>query len=295
MTNLKKGTALLLITAIYLLAYAVSFLLCRLFAVSVIWKYLLFDIFATVIVFLFSVALHNSSVYDPYWSVTPLVMAVWLFVTDRAFSPWQIAFLAVFCLWGVRLTANWVTVFTDFSYEDWRYRKYREENTPAMWFFLNFTGIHMVPTLVVFAGMLPLFEIVKQPMSALCLGGLAVMLWGIGLEFFADRQMHAFLRTAAHGDVCRRGLWNFSRHPNYLGEISFWAGVFLVMLPYAFEKWFFVIGFVAVAVLFNAVSIPLMETRQLSRRAAYADYRRQTSRLLLLPHKAEKGAVKKQL
>ena len=287
MKKLKKGAALLLITAIYLLAYVVSFLLCRLFTVPVLWKYFLFDVFATVIVFVFSVTLHNSSVYDPYWSVTPLVMALWLFVTGKAFSPWQLAFLAVFCLWGVRLTANWIVVFTDFSYEDWRYRKYREENTPAMWFFLNFTGIHMVPTLVVFAGMLPLFEIVSQEMNVLCLPGLAVMLWGIGLEFFADRQMHAFLSTAVHGDVCKNGLWRFSRHPNYLGEISFWAGVFLVMLPYAPQKWYFVIGFVAVAVLFNVVSIPLAEKRQLSRRAAYKDYCQQTSRLLLLPHKTE--------
>lgn len=289
MTNLKKGTALLLITAIYLFAYAVSFLLCRLFAVPMLWQYLLFDVFATVIVFVFSVELHNSSVYDPYWSVTPLVMALWLFISSRAFfSAWQVAFLAVFCLWGVRLTANWVTVFTGFSYEDWRYRKYREDNTPAMWFFLNFTGIHMIPTLVVFAGMLPLFEIVSQKMSALSMFGLAVMLWGIGLEFFADRQMHTFLATAAHGEVCKVGLWRLSRHPNYLGEISFWAGVFLVMLPFAPQKWYYVIGFVAVTVLFNVVSIPLAEKRQLSRREAYIDYCRQTSRLLLLPSKAEK-------
>ena len=281
---MKKVKDLAIITFIYLVAYAAGFAVCAGIG-SVMLRWFVFDIAATVVTFIFSAALKNSSVYDAYWSLTPMVMSIWLFAEAQAFSPWQLAFLFVFNLWSLRLTLNWVSVFTDFSYEDWRYRKFRAENKGFMWFIINFFGIHMVPTLVVFAGMLPLFEIVKVPMNAHALPGMAVMLFGIALEFFADRQMHAFLAETTEKTVCRRGLWNYSRHPNYLGEISVWAGTFLVMLPFAPEKWYYVIGAVSVAVLFNVVSIPMMEKRQLARRPDYTDYRRVTSRLLLLPNK----------
>lgn len=278
----KKTRDLIIIALIYILAYGVGYA-ASLIAKPILLRQFLFDVAATVVTFVFSVALRNSSVYDIYWSLTPMVLSVWLFVESGAFSVWQLIFLAVFNLWSLRLSINWITVFTDFSYEDWRYRKFREENGPFLWFIINFFGIHMVPTLVVFAGMLPLYENAKQPMNALCLFGIAVMLFGIAMEFFADRQMHAFLHGGEHGDVCKNGLWKYSRHPNYLGEISVWAGVFLTMLPFAPEKWYAAIGMVSVMVLFNAVSIPMMEKRQLSRRPAYRAYRKETSRLLLLP------------
>lgn len=277
---MKKRRDLAIITGIYLLAFAfggAAALFCR----ELFWQLFVFDIVATAVTFVFSVALHNSSVYDAYWSLTPMIMSVWLFLAEKAFSPMQLVFLVAFNIWGARLTLNWVAVFTDFSYEDWRYRKYRQETPRLFWPIVNFWGIHMMPTVVVFAGMLPLFEIAKHPLGLRALPGIAVMLCGVGLEYFADRQMHAFLQSATDGKVCRKGLWKYSRHPNYLGEITHWLGVYLVMLPFAPEKWYYGIGFVSVAILFNTVSIPLMEKRQLSRRADYAQYRQETSRLLL--------------
>lgn len=284
---MKKLRDLTIILLIYALAYGAGYAACFMIE-NVILRMFVFDVAATLVTFIFSLILHNSSVYDAYWSLTPLVMSIWLFVEARAFSVWQIVFLAAFDIWALRLTANWIVVFTDFSYEDWRYKKYREENKKFMWFILNFFGIHYMPTFIVFAGMLPLFEIVKHDMNALSLIGVAIILLGTALEFFADRQMHKFLfmsKDAVEKTTCRLGLWNYSRHPNYLGEITVWWGVFLAMLPFALDRWYFVVGAVAVTVLFNAVSIPLMEKRQLARRSDYADYRATTSRLFILKHK----------
>ena len=283
-TDMKKTRDLLAILGIYLLAFLVGALLCRRIN-GIMLRLFVFDAAATVVVFVFSVLLHNSSVYDAYWSVAPGIMAIWLFAAKRAFSAMHFVFLAVFLVWAVRLTVNWIEVFTDFSYEDWRYRKYREESPRLFWPVVNFFGIHMMPTLVVFAGMLPLFELTKQPLNAAALPGIAVMAFGILMEFFADRQMHAFLSSENRGTVCQLGLWNYSRHPNYLGEISFWCGVYLAMLPASPSHWYYGVGCAAVALLFNVVSVPLMEKRQLSRRPVYREYRATTSRLLLLPKK----------
>ena len=282
---MKKRHDLLIILGIYLLAFAVGWLACFRLNGTLMLRLFVFDIAATVVVFAFSVLLHNSSVYDAYWSLTPMVMAGWLFAAARAFSGLQLLLLAVFLLWGARLTLNWVEVFSDFSYEDWRYRKYREETPRLLWPLVNFWGIHMMPTLVVFAGMLPLFELVRQPLSRTVLPGILVMCFGVALELFADREMHAFLAGEQHGAVCELGLWHYSRHPNYLGEISFWWGVYLAMLPIAPERWYYGVGCAAVTVLFNVVSVPLMERRQLVRRPQYQAYREHTSRLLLRPGK----------
>ena len=281
---MKKARDLIIILGIYLLAFGLGVWACLPWEAMML-RLFVFDTAATVVVFVFSVLFRNSSVYDAYWSVAPPIMAIWLFAVEGAYSFLHILFLAVFLLWAVRLTANWIGVFTDFSYEDWRYRKYRDQSPKFFWPFVNFFGIHYMPTLVVFAGMLPLFELAKRPLTLLSVFGILVMLFGIVLEFFADRQMHAFLGGDSRGKVCNIGLWKYSRHPNYLGEISFWVGVYLAMLPIAPDKWYYGIGCLSVAILFNVVSVPLMERRQLARRPAYKDYRNTTSRLLLRPQK----------
>ncbi len=284
---MKKFRDLLIIILIYAVAFGVGYVTCFIVE-NPILKMFLFDVAATLVIFIFSLIFHNSSVYDAYWSLAPMVMSIWLFARAQAFSFWHIAFLIVFSLWSLRLTINWINVTTGFSYEDWRYKKYREEHGPFVWFILNFFGIHLMPTVIVFVAMLPMFEIIKHEMNALSLIGIAIILIGTAFEYLADIQMHKFLNLSKDASVkctCHIGLWNYSRHPNYFGEIMVWWGVFIVMIPYALNRWYYVLGAVSVTLLFNLVSIPLMEKRQLKRRSDYAKYRETTSRLLILPHK----------
>lgn len=278
---MKKAKDLLIITVIYFFSFIVGYyssihyenIMLRLFA---------FDTIATVVVFVFSMIFKNSSVYDAYWSFTPLFMSIYLFIVMKAFSVWHVLFLIAFNIWAIRLTVNWIIVFTDFSYEDWRYIKFRNETPRIFWPIVNFFGIHYMPTLVVFLGMLPLFELSKSTLNVKISIGILIMLYGVLLEFLADRGMHRHLSTNSKS-VCKEGLWKYSRHPNYLGEITFWLGVFISMLPFAYDKWYYGVGFIVVASLFEFVSIPLMEKRQLSRRPEYVNYQSETSRLLLLP------------
>lgn len=281
---MKKIKDLSIITIIYIVSFLAGYFACSCLNNQIL-RYFVFDVVATVVCFAFSTILKNSSVYDAYWSLTPMVMSIALFVEMKAFSLMQIFFLIAFNIWSVRLTVNWITVFTDFSYEDWRYRKFRDETNKFLWPIVNFWGIHMIPTLVVFAGMLPLFVIAERTLGFFSLLGIVVMLTGVSFEHLADTNMHRFLKDTTTKKVCTVGLWNYSRHPNYLGEITFWCGVYLAMIVYATEYWYYIVGPLSVAILFNVVSIPLMEKRQLARRPGYEQYCRVTSRLLLLPHK----------
>lgn len=279
----RKTKDLITVLGIYLLAFGIGALFAR-GIYDVILRVFVFDIAATIVTYIFSVALRNSSVYDPYWSVLPMLVSVYLFSLTGAWSVWHVVFLVVFNIWGLRLTLNWVMNFTGFDYEDWRYRDFRAGNSPAMWQIINFFGIHLVPTLVVFAGMLPLFSLAANDLGPLSLIGSALVLSGVALEFFADRQMRSFLRDSKERKTCRTGLWKYSRHPNYLGENLVWIGTFTAMVFYDPCHWYYGIGVVLMLSLFLFISIPMMEKRQLGRRPDYAEYKRTTSAFLLLPH-----------
>lgn len=279
---MNKKRDLLIILIIYIVSYAAGFIAAS-YVDGLIFKWFIFDTAATIVSFIFSTILRNSSVYDAYWSLTPMVMIICLFADGRAQSMFQLLFFVAFNIWSIRLTINWITVFTDFSYEDWRYIKFRNASPKLLWPLVNFFGIHYMPTLIVFAGMLPIFKIITNPLGIKSLPGIIIILVGVALEYMADRDMHEFLASNNRSAVCQTGLWNYSRHPNYLGEITVWLGVYLTMLPYELSFYYLGIGFISVAVMFNIISIPLMENRQKAKREAYKDYCKSTSRLLILP------------
>lgn len=280
----SKCAGLALFAGIYLLAYIAGFLVAA-SAEAFVWKMLLFDLTATVVIWAVSLILSNSSLYDAYWSLTPMVMVICGIAEYYAnLNLYHWIFIAVCLLWSTRLTANWIITFEDLSWEDWRYRQYREL-PPPLWHLANFFGIMLIPTLFVFAGMVPMFIFMTLRANALSLIGSAAVLLGTALEFFADRQMRCFLRETAEKKTCREGLWKYSRHPNYLGEILIWVGVYLALICTDVSKWYLGGGVVLMVFLFNVISIPLAEKRHLSRRADYAEYRKNTSKLLLLPHR----------
>ena len=98
------------------------------------------------------------------------------------------------------------------------------------------------------------------------------------MQGIADYEMHKF-RKNRNSTFIRNGLWKYSRHPNYLGEILMWWGVALSVICAAPNAWYLTIGALANTVLFFAVSIPLADGRQ-STKEGFAEYKQQTRMLL---------------
>jgi len=82
-------------------------------------------------------------------------------------------------------------------------------------------------------------------------------------------QMHRFARTKQPGQVMDRGVWSWSRHPNYVGELGLWVSVALFGLAASPAAWWVVLGPVAMLAMFLGASIPMMEERSLQRRPQY--------------------------
>lgn len=243
------------------------------------------DLVATLVVFGFSMALANSSLYDAYWSVAPPAIGLYWasgFPGAEAMPARQLLVLGLVFAWAVRLTWNWARGWPGLHHEDWRYRDLREEAHAPYWL-VSLTGIHYFPTLQVFLGCLPLYAalaIGDAPLGALDALAALVTAGAIALETIADEQLRAFNRSKGPGDICTRGVWAWLRHPNYLGEIGFWWGLWLFGLAAAPAWWWTVIGPLAITVMFVLASIPMLDRRSLARRPGYADVMKNVAALV---------------
>lgn len=246
------------------------------------------DVAATITVFVFSRSFNNTSVYDPYWSVAPASIACWLALgpgSGAGLTLRQGMVLTLVAIYAVRLTFNWARGWPGLSHEDWRYVEVRHKTGKLYWP-ASFFGLHLMPTVMVYLGVLPLHAaLVTNPegFGVLDVVAALVTLGAIVIESVADEQLRTFRRGKQEdGAICTVGLWKWSRHPNYFGEISFWGGLLLFGIA-AGAPWWSAIGLVAMVGLFVGASIPLAEKRSLRRRPHYAEHQRRTSMLIPWP------------
>lgn len=288
MTAIKqsKAASFAIITFVYLLATAVG--IAVYLALPLPWwlSLLIADVAATLATFVFSVILSNASVYDPYWSVQPIVILLGFVAKNEVTLP-RVLLLVAVCLWGLRLTANWAYTFGDLTHQDWRYSMLKEK-TGRFYPVINLVGIHLVPTLVVWGCILPAIYACLHTAAlnaGFCLGILLCVL-AVLLQGTADLQMQRFRRRKTGGFI-REGLWKHARHPNYLGELLMWWGVAIAVLCLFPTAWYLCAGALANTLLFCFVSIPMAERRQ-AKKPGYEDYRAQTRVLLPIPRRKRK-------
>lgn len=280
MKTLKRNRTIsfIVVAAVYILSALVGIGLYRRLELSWWLALLIADVAATVLTFVFSLIFNNASVYDPYWSVQPPVILV-AFALGRKLTLLGAALLAAVLFWGIRLTLNWAYTFKSLEHQDWRYTMLKEK-TKVFYPLINFIGIHMVPTLIVYACTLPAVYALRcsLPANAVSLLLVCLSLAAAVMQGTADIQMHSFRKNRKAGFI-REGLWKYSRHPNYLGEILMWWGVGLAVVCAAPEAWHLLAGALLNTVLFLAVSIPMADGRQ-SRKEDFEEYKKQTRMLL---------------
>lgn len=272
----NKVTSILIIAVIYVLATIVGVITFNNLDFDWMINLLIADVVATIVVFIFSLVFKNASVYDPYWSVQPIVILA-LLVDEVNLT--VILTLAVVFLWAVRLTANWAYTFKNMYHQDWRYTMLKEK-TKKFYPVINFLGIHLVPTLIVYGCTLPAaYLVVSAHQPGFGLAFYLISLLAVILELVSDIQMHKYRKNRTTPFI-RNGLWKYSRHPNYLGEILMWWGVALVALALT-DMWLAIGGAVLNTLLFLFVSIPMADKRQ-SQKEGFLDYKKQTRMLLPL-------------
>jgi steroid 5-alpha reductase family enzyme len=225
----------------------------------------------------------NVGLVDIFWSLFFLLAAALYAFTAEPAGPRSTLVLVLVCVWSARLAAylaarNWNAP------EDHRYRKIRERNEPGF----QWKSLYLVFALQgVLAWIIsaPLAAAVASaaPLSAVDWAGALLVAFGIAFESIADAQLARFRRDpASAGRVLDRGLWRWSRHPNYFGECCVWWGFYLIALA-AGGAWTVFAPLLMTLLLLRVSGVALLEKDIGGRRPAYREYVARTSAFLPWP------------
>jgi len=232
-----------------------------------------------------SLRLHDASIADVAWGPTLAGVAVAaLLVGDGGARGVLLAVLAV--LWGVRLAVH-IGLRNLGHDEDRRYAALRLRDgdrfpVRSLWSIFGIqAALAWVITLPVQAAAA---DASPAGIGPLAIAGAVVALAALALETVADAQLGRFRADPASvGQVMDRGVWSWSRHPNYFGDTAFWWGMWIVALE-AGSTWWTVIGPIAITVILTRVTgKPMLEADIAQRRPGYADYVRRTSSFVPWP------------
>lgn len=243
-----------------------------------------------VLTWLLSLRLRDVSIVDSAWSLMFLGASVAYFLLTSSMDVRSILILAMVSIWAMRLSAH-LTWRNWGESEDKRYVAIREKYSP------NF-GIKSLFIIFLFQAVLawiitlPLYASLTLPGTSLPLDVLGVTLWLVGMSFesVADWQLARFKSIPENkGKVMDKGLWRYSRHPNYFGECLIWWGFYLLALSSG-GWWSIVAPLLITWLLLKFSGVVMLEETIVNRRPAYADYIKRTNAFIPGPVKTIKSS-----
>lgn len=247
-----------------------------------IYRFLIADVAATLVIYLFSIILKNASLYDPYWSVIPPILLIGAALYYQTFGLSVYLLIGALSIWAIRLTYNWASLWHGFHQMDWRYQQMKDK-APKLYLLTNLFGIQLFPTSIVFAQLaLGLFVIKNNPTPTLMtfIGALIIVLSSL-FQLISDEQMKRFKKRTQGEKLCiEEGLWKYSRHPNYFGEVMIWWGVYIIYLSMVKTIDIMIVSPIMMTSLFLFISIPWMEKKIILTRPEYKDYQHRVSMLV---------------
>jgi steroid 5-alpha reductase family enzyme len=243
-------------------------------------------------VWVLSVRLRDASIVDIIWGFGFVVIAWVARATANGVPARQWLLVACTTIWGLRLSA-YLFWRNHGKGEDFRYRAMRKKHGEKFAMislrtvFLTQGFLMLIVSLPVQLGQMP-----GRPTSLGPLAWVGVALWAVGLAFetIGDAQLARFkAHPDSAGKVMDRGLWSWTRHPNYFGDFCVWWGLFLIAAETRLGLASFV-GPLAMSVLLIRVSgVPMLEKTIGRRRPGYAEYVDRTSAFFPRPPRAPRS------
>jgi steroid 5-alpha reductase family enzyme len=222
----------------------------------------------------------NNAVADTAWGLGFVLIAFFNLFLAPAITPRQIAAAALVTVWGVRLAVH-VHSRNLGKPEDFRYAEMRRKWGRRAPLF-SYTHVFLLQGFLLLVVAFPIVLINADPSAPFGMFGiLGVFVWAAGFTFeaAADYQLRRFGRfqKSPENPVMTKGLWRFSRHPNYFGEALLWWGIFLLALPVRYG-WAGVLSPLAIGFLLLKVSgVPLLE-KKVAADPRYQEYARRTNK-----------------
>jgi len=220
----------------------------------------------------------DSSIVDIGWGLGFIFVAIISFIIGGNLFPKQIIITSLVFLWGMRL-AIYIFFRNKGKAEDWRYKKWRDDwgkNFAIRAYF----QIFMLQGLFMFIISVPIVLVNSNEIETFKLFDIVgSLIWIIGFIFEAlgDYQLSQFKKDPDNkGKIMKKGVWKYTRHPNYFGEVTMWWGIFIIALPLT-NGIFTIISPILITFLLLKVSgIPLLEKKYKDNKE-YQEYKKMTN------------------
>ena len=227
-----------------------------------------------------SLVYRNVTIVDSLWGLGFVLIAWMTYFGPNGFWGRKLLLAILVTMWGLRLTAylswrNWG------KGEDPRYGGWRKKSGDRFWI-VSLFKVFLLQALFlwIIALALQIGQLSTTPAALTWLDLLGTIVWMAGFIFesVGDWQLARFKSDPANkGRVMDRGLWAYTRHPNYFGEFLVWWGVFLVTLSTPNSWWTILSPLIVTAVLLKMTGIALTEKALVENRPGYRDYIKRTS------------------
>lgn len=241
--------------------------------------------------FIISLIVKRNDVADIGWGAGFFLIAMYLWITQPSNNHAVIVYAAV-CVWALRLSLH-IGYRNALKTEDFRYKAWRDE-WGKNFFLRSFLQVYLLQGFLLFIIASPLIIAAAAPhyfpgafwshllqpfIKTFTAIGFSLWLIGFLFESISDYQLAVFKKTKKTGDIIQTGLWKYSRHPNYFGEICLWWGIFFMVLPLPFGI-FAIISPVLISFLLLWVSgIPMLEAKY-EGQTAFETYKAKTNALI---------------
>ena len=231
--------------------------------------------------FVVSLGAKTNTVVDFFWGIGFVLVAWYSLLFRSSFEVRQILMTLFITLWGMRLSSYLIYRFW-FKGEDLRYLDMAKQ-WGGNFYVQSFFKIYMLQAILLYLISTSLIVINTHPGSAtlgvidfLCFG-----LWMVGFlcKIIGDRQLQLFLSQSEHkGSIMDRGLWYYTRHPNYFGEMLMWWSLWALAFSVSGEL-MVIISPLTITGIFIFFSVPITES-QWDGNIKYQDYKKRTNALI---------------
>ena len=236
-----------------------------------------------VVLWLLSLWLKDSSIVDIFWGIGFVITAwIYFYLTPDGYFGRKLLIASLATIWGLRLSIyillrNWG------HGEDFRYRKWRQDSGKNWWWF-SFFKVFTLQGFLMWIISIPLLVAQYNPIPAslIWLDYIGIFIWGIGFFFEAvgDWQLSRFKSNPGNqGKLLDRGLWRYSRHPNYFGDAAQWWGFYLIAAA-AGGFWPIFSPIIMTLLLRNVSGVSMLEKTLKTTKPGFQEYVKTTNALI---------------
>lgn len=243
---------------------------------------------AVLLLWLISLARRDASVVDPFWGPGFVLIAVTAYLVGEGFEARRLLILGMVAIWGLRLGFH-LLARNIHEGEDRRYAAMRGHWGPSFWW-VSLVTVFLLQGALMWIISLPVQVVATaaEPLAFTFIDAVGFTFWVVGMFFEAvgDWQLRRFKADPSNaGKVLDRGLWAYTRHPNYFGDAMVWWGIYGVALAVPGGAWTVFSPVIMTFFLLKVSGVAMLERDISERRPEYREYIERTSAFIPWPPK----------